>query len=406
MDDMLKGLSVIVIGAGPGGLTFARGAQSHGADVTVIEQAGDPRGDDAGYTDRSFNLTLNQVGRRVLGDERAWSGGIDLVGRAIHTLDSDEVRYASFGDDDAAILTSVPRPTLRRNMVRLTEEKGVKQWFCTSVTALDPDKGEVTIRSDLAGEAKVSADLVVVADGVHSLADSFIEGPLHGSLNLTIEPLNYVTIMLHKDAAENMSLHHVHFWHEPDSKAVAIGLPNKDGTIAVLLASRFDGIPENATPFATYRDTAAKLKHDFPQLLRLEPKLAEWVMGRKRGRFYYKSVSNYRLGEKCVVVGDAASASPPWAGFGANTAIYSADALVRFMIGLKGDLEGALAAYENHKRILAEMVLGYAREHGEFLNKQVASSPGARPIGPVLGQLVNSAVRQTNVPEGVELCTF
>ena len=67
----LARLKITVIGAGPAGLVFARNAALHGAIVTVFERAGDPRGVDAGYTNRSFNITLDNVGRQVLGDPRA-----------------------------------------------------------------------------------------------------------------------------------------------------------------------------------------------------------------------------------------------------------------------------------------------------------------------------------------------
>jgi hypothetical protein len=68
----LLDLSVIVIGGGPAGLTFARLASAQGADVTVLEQAGDPRTEEPGYTDRSFNITLDNVGRYILGDSSIW----------------------------------------------------------------------------------------------------------------------------------------------------------------------------------------------------------------------------------------------------------------------------------------------------------------------------------------------
>ena len=404
MENILKGIKIIVIGAGPGGLTFSRAAQANGATVEIIEQAGDPRGDEAGYTDRSFNLTLNNVGRTALGDERAWVGSTDIVGRAIHNIGGD-VKYASYGEGDSAILTSVPRPILRQNMVKLAQNEGVSFRFRTEVISLDPDQGQVVMETK-GGKISLAADLIVVADGIHSLADSFITGPLRGSINVRTEKLNYVTVMLSKEACHDMSLHHIHFWHEPKSSAVAIGLPNKDGTIAALLISRFDDVATSKSPFAERQQAIFRLQSDFPQLLQLEADLVDRVLGRKRGNFYYKAISDYVLGRKCVVVGDAGSASPPWAGFGANTAIYSADALLRFIVGLGGNLDQALPSYGQHKRILTELVLDYAEEHGEFLNKEVTKNPEQRPIGPVLGQLVSKAIKRSDIPQGVKLLSF
>jgi 2-polyprenyl-6-methoxyphenol hydroxylase-like FAD-dependent oxidoreductase len=401
----LDGLKIIVIGAGPGGLTFAKGAHNHGAQVEVIERAGDPRGEDAGYTDRSFNLTLNNVGRTVLGDERTWKGATMLEGRAIHKYgQDDETQYASYGEGDSAILTSVPRPVLRQNMTTLTEELGINIRFRTEVVNIKPDEGEIEVCSGDTSEV-LSADLIVVADGVHSIGDSFIE-KMGGNLNRRAEPLKYVNVMLSKESCQGMSLHHIHFWNKPDSGAVAIGLPNADGTIAALLVSKFDDIDSAQSPFETIESATNRLERNFPQLLALQPDLPQQLLGRKRASFYYKSISSYILGKKCVMVGDAGSASPPWAGFGANTAIYSADALVRFMVGFSGDLDSALKGYQEHKLTLAKYVLGYADEHGEFLNKKVTKNPEQRPIGPVLAQIVNKTLAETPPPENVDLLRF
>jgi 2-polyprenyl-6-methoxyphenol hydroxylase-like FAD-dependent oxidoreductase len=406
MNRSLKGVKVIIIGAGPGGLTFAKGARAHGATVEVIEQAGDPRGDNPGYTDRSFNLTLNCVGRRVLGDPRIWDGSTSVIGRAVHDFTNvSKVTYASPGDDEATNLTSVPRPVLRQHMVTWVNANGVELRFHTRVTSIDADAGMLQVITETGEQQSLSADLIVVADGVHSLGDQHIVDVLGGSLNTRVEPLSYVGVQLSEAACHGMSMHHIHFWQKPETDAVAIGLPNANGTIAALLVSHFDDVAIDESPFATLELATKRLQRDFPQLLEIEPDLAHQVLGRARGQFYYKSITDYVLGKKCVIVGDAGSASPPWAGFGANTAIYSADALVRFIVGLP-DLGQALNSYQQHKRVLAELVLDYASQHGEFLNKEVTKNPQQRPIGPVLGQLVNESLAKSEIPAGVELLSF
>lgn len=404
--NLLKDLHILVVGAGPGGLTFAKSALEHGALVEVIEQADDPRGSNTGYTDRSFNLTLNSVGRRVLGDERIWSGSTDVIGRAIHNFrNSKATKYTSFGQGDAALLTSIPRPILRQNMVTFAEEKGATLRFRHKAFGIDPDNGELLVENENGATATLKADLVVVADGLHSLSDTAVEALPNSSLRKRCEQLNYITVLLDRESSRNLSLHHIHFWHELESNSVAIGLPNKDGTVAVLLISRFDDAPADTSPFSTHELALSRLERDFSQLLELDPNLVNQVTGKKRGQFYYKSITNYVIGKRCVIVGDAGSASPPWAGFGANTAIYSADALVRFLVGLNS-IDQALLGYEQHKLHLASLVLDYAREHGDFLSRKVAKNPEQKPIGPILGNLINIAVKESDAPEGVELLSF
>ncbi|HEX5798259.1 MAG TPA: NAD(P)/FAD-dependent oxidoreductase [Candidatus Saccharimonadales bacterium] len=404
--NLLKDLKIIVVGAGPGGLTFAKAASLNGADVMVIERAGSPHGLNPGYTDRSFNLTLNEVGRKILGEERAWQGGTDVIGRAIHNFqNTGAIKYTEYGEGDKSILTSVPRPVLRQNLVNIVEDQGVKIHFHTKVVEVEPNLGKVVCENKDAIKKELKADVIVLADGIHSLSDVFITALPGGSLGKKQDPLSYISVMLGQKAAKGLSSHHMHFWHKAGSESVAIGMPNKDGTIATLLISPYKDVIDES-PFSMPDQAIERLKQDFPEVLSLEPDLANQVVGRKLGHFHYKSITNYILGDKCIVVGDAGSASPPWAGFGANTAIYSADVLARFLIGCNGDIQEAFLGYEKYKIALAELVLDYANEHGEFLNKEVAERPEKRPIGPVLGQIINKAMEKSDIPDGVELLSF
>jgi 2-polyprenyl-6-methoxyphenol hydroxylase-like FAD-dependent oxidoreductase len=172
-DKALDGLKVTVIGAGPAGLVFARSAIALGANVTILEKAGDPRDPDAGYLNRSFNITLDEVGRHVLADNRIWKDdGVWLVGRAVHNRSyNGSIDYADY--PETAKLVSIPRPTLRRNMVIAALQQGVTIHFHSHVTNIDPDMGTTTYLQEDGREGTIDADLVVIADGLHSIGDKF-----------------------------------------------------------------------------------------------------------------------------------------------------------------------------------------------------------------------------------------
>lgn len=395
----LKNLHITIIGAGPAGLVFARAANQHGAGVEVIERAGDPRGNDAGYTNRSFNLTINSVGRKILGDQSVLKGSTDVVGRAIHNFEGgSDTKYADFEKSEAALLTCIPRPVLRQNLVDFVEASGISVRFNTKVIGVEPDIGRVTTEDTSGSRQTVVSDLVVIADGIHSLADDLLKH-LGANLNFRTEPLNYITVLLDKEDCTDLSLHHIHFWHQKDRGAVAIGLPNSDGTVAALLISRFEDVGTDESPFETPEATQARIETDFPELLKLAPDLPEKVLKQYRGRFYYKSISQYVLSSRCVVVGDAGSATPPWAGFGANTAIYSADVLAKFLVSTEGNIDQAIEAYQAHVRALSKLVSDYASEHGQFLSSSVAKNPEQRPVGPVLAELISQASAISDRPD-------
>jgi 2-polyprenyl-6-methoxyphenol hydroxylase-like FAD-dependent oxidoreductase len=405
---ILRGLRFIVVGAGPGGLTFAKAARQHGAAVEVIEKAGDPGGKNAGYTDRSFNLTLNNVGRASINDSRVLEDSIEVVGRAMHNFGSgNSTKFVSYGEGDPAMLTSITRPILRQKLAHYAEEAGVNIRFNTEVTAIDPAVGAVTLLPADTGKIEnMNGDLLVVADGLHSLADRFIEALPNGSLNLYIEPYNYVTAQLSKESCKGLSLNHINFWHQLERGTISIGVPNKDGSIAVLMVSRFDDVSAGVSPFETLDSSAECVQKNFPQLLELDPTLPERLAGRKRGRFHYKNVTNFVLGSKTAVVGDAGNTVPPWAAFGANTGIYGADALARFLIGFSGDVQAALAAYEQHELVLEQEVSDFVNGQGEFLSARVTEHPEERRDSPMLGMIVNEITRIVPPPPGVDLLSF
>jgi flavin-dependent dehydrogenase len=399
-----KNKNFIVIGSGPGGMTFAISAAAKGANVTVIEQAGDPRGDDSGYTNKSFNLTINNVGRKILG-EHLLAGCTPVYGRAIHNFkDSGSTKFSTKVDDtkDEDILMSVSRPILRRNMVEYAERVGVKIMFNSRATAVEPNDGRVTVRSS--GDViDLVADLVVISDGLHSLADKLVGSKYNTNLHLKLDPLKYVTVKLEAGAVEESSLSYIHFWHNADKSSVAIGLPNQDNTVSVLLVSDFNDCKVEESPFPDKEATIQRLIKEFPDIYRIDNEIYRQLIGRPQGRLFHKSIPNNIVGDKCIVVGDASCAFPPWAGFGANTAIYSADALVRYIYGNNENILTSLSEYEEHADMLTKYVREFAKAHGEFLNKDVASKPDSRPIGPVLGKIVNKTIDETEVPDGVEL---
>ncbi len=397
-------MKCIVIGSGPGGLTFALAAKRNRADVVVVEKAGDPKGSDAGYTNRSFNLTINSIGRKILSND-ALDGSIAVYGRAIHNFqNTGEIKYSSNVDKtkDDEVLMSIPRPILRRNMVSIAEKNKINIQFNTEAIKLHPENGEVVVRRN--GDIKIlKGDLIVVADGLWSIADEQLKKLYRGNLSLKTDPLKYITINLNKRVAKNLNLNYIHFWHNSDKTSVAIGLPNKDKTISALLVSQFKGVDISESPFTNITAGKLRLRADFPGIFKLDENILDQLLLREQGLLYYKSAEDIVLGDKCIILGDAGSASPPWAGFGANTAIYSADALARYVFSERNNLVKNLNDYQLHNQIVTKYVREFAKEHGEFLSKNVADNPNKRPIGPVMGEIIKKSILETPISAGVSL---
>lgn len=370
--DALEGLRITVIGGGPAGLIFARDTSRNGAKVTLIEKADDPRTNDT-YTDRSFNITLESVGRYVLGDPAMWKGGSRLVGRAIHSKNKKD-KYTQYGPDPNENLISIPRPVLRKNMVNAAANAGTKLLFNTEVTKIHPHTGEVRYLDSKQHDQRLEADLLVICDGLHSIGDRYIRAIPGAELYLKPEVLSCVSSLLRKDKGHDLSGNHIHFWHE-DSGSYTIGIPNADGNTALLLASEYQDITADGRPFATPERAKERLTRDFPRLYAEAPELADQLQKQRVYKFYYKSVSHYVIGKRAVLVGDAACVVPPWAGFGANSAMYAAASLAYQLAHHKEDIAEGLKTYQAQQLVLSRLILTYVANQGEFLSGPVATVP-------------------------------
>jgi len=380
----LHRLNMLVIGAGPAGLVFARNAALNGASVTVLEQAGDPRKEDAGYTNRSFNITLDNVGRQVLGDSRAWQGGVWLDGRAIHSQTIDATTYARYGRTNDARLISIPRPVLRQNLCTLAEEAGVTLLFHSRVTTTDLDHGSLTYQSPENTSMVLKGDLIIFGDGLHSLA---ARSAKELGIEMWPEPRNYISGMITPEKNPGLSLEHIHFWHEHSNGNFTVGIPNADGSIALLIVSLFEDLPTDEHPFATALTAKTRLHRDFPHLYSVAPQLAEQLPHHRRGTFCFKTAKHYRIGQKGIIVGDAGLAFPPWAGYGANQAMYGGASLAHSLVEQGGNIDGGLNKYEATQLLLSRKLVTFVDGQGDFLSGPVADDPAGRSE-PALSMLI------------------
>ena len=385
----LRGLTAVVVGAGPAGLTFARFASQLGAKVTLLEQAGDPRGKDAGYTDRSFNITLLNVGRYTLADARAWRGGVRLVGRVVHNhKNSGRLKYGLYGEAPDLHLISIPRPLLRQNLVNLAEEQGAQLLFGRPVTTVDVNAGTATYLEPN-GESKTrKADLLVLCDGLHSFANGIARSQPEETIMYT-DQQDYFVGVVKPLAGRRYSRHHFHIWHESSKEAYALGMPAADGKLGLLIMSSFSDIGRNEHPFATPAAAKQRLSRDFTQLYKEFPELTEQLPTRWRGHFYYKRLPSYKLGERGVIIGDAGCAFPPNVGAGANTAFYGASSLVYQLAKAGGDIEKARTIYARQLGRLSELLHTFARQHSAFLSSETAAdNPSDHADSAIFGGLI------------------
>ena len=333
---------VTIIGAGLGGLTLARVLHVHGIAATVYEAeaSADARGQ-GGLLD--IHEYKGQLALKAAGLYEEFRGLIQAEAESQCVLDKDGNVLLYEPDKGNGGRPEVPRGELRRILLD-SLPAGMVRWGhkTTAVSPLGNGRHLVTF----ANGSTVTADLLVGADGAWSrvrpilseakpeyVGTSFIETFLFDSEvrhKATAEAVGSGTmmalapgkgIMAHREA--DATLHAYVALNKPEDWIASIDFSDPVSTLA-RVAAEFDGWAPELTTLLTATETDPMLRPIYS--LPIEQR--------------WKRVSRVTL------IGDAAHLMSPFAGEGANLAMYDGAELGRAIAAHPGDVETALIAYE------------------------------------------------------------
>jgi 2-polyprenyl-6-methoxyphenol hydroxylase-like FAD-dependent oxidoreductase len=332
---------VTIVGAGLGGLTLARVLHVNGIPVTVYEGEDSPTArTQGGMLDiHEYN---GQAALKAAGLMKEFHGLIMEGREATRILDRDGTVLFDEPDDGTGGRPEVQRGELRQ-MLLDSLPAGTVQWGhkVTGARALGEGRHEVTF----ADGSTVDAGLLVGADGAWSRVR-----PLLSDATPEYAGFSFVeTYLLDADTR-----------HPASAKAVGDGAmfalaPGKGigahresrgnlHTYVVLSRSQdwFDGID-----FTDPARAAARVAEEFDGWA---PELTALITDGESGpvlRPIYSLPGEHRWGRVpgVTLIGDAAHLMPP-SGEGANLAMYDGAELGKALAAHSGDVEAALAEYE------------------------------------------------------------
>ncbi|WP_256569229.1 FAD-dependent oxidoreductase [Myxococcus qinghaiensis] len=313
--------AVTVVGAGLVGSLLSVFLARRGYSVEVLERRPDMRREviDAG---RSINLAISTRGlyalRQVGLEEEALKHAIPMRGRMIHPP-KGALAYQPYGKDDSQHINSLSRAWLNKFLMSAAEATGrVNIRFKQRVTQADLAKGSLTVLDEATGQERQEEGRVLFGtDGSGSAVRQAMEQV--PGFEATQEQLGHgykeLTIPAGPGGAFQMEKHALHIW--PRGTYMLIGLPNEDGSFTCTLFLPWKG-PVSFESLDTPARLEAFFEEQFPDAKALIPDLTEAFFARPTGSMVTVKCAPWRVGDKALVLGDAAHAIVPFFGQGMN----------------------------------------------------------------------------------------
>uniref|UniRef100_A0A673XDZ9 Kynurenine 3-monooxygenase n=1 Tax=Salmo trutta TaxID=8032 RepID=A0A673XDZ9_SALTR len=332
---------VAVVGGGLVGALNACYFAKRGFQVEVFESREDIRQAKI-VKGRSINLALSHRGRQALKqvgmEDTIVSKGIPMHSRMIHSLNGTQspIPYGKKGQVILLykILCFVTAAAETYPNTNLNFAHKLLDW--------STETGAMTFVRAEGAKEEIQADLIVGCDGAFSaIRKQFLRQSRfnysqtyipHGYLELTMPPIN---------GEFAMKPNYLHIW--PRNTFMMIALPNLDKTFTCTLFMPF----EEFEKVTTGDQVITFFQKYFPDAI---PLIGAEALKRDYFRLPAQAMvsvkcSPYHLGDKCVLMGDAAHAVVPFYGQGMNAGFEDCLVFNEIMDQLNEDFSAVLPEY-------------------------------------------------------------
>ena len=364
-----------MIGAGLAGPLLATYLAKRGYSVEIFERRPDMRKESIS-AGRSIILALSIRGNHALKEvglyDKIKSNTIPMKGRMIHDLNSG-IHLQPYGQKENEVIFSVSRAHLNMELMTLAEETGnVTIRFNHQLLSADLEQNKLLFQlSDSLEKIEWSFNRVIGCDGSASIlrksivekADiQYVKKPLgHGYKELTIPPMKSGKFQIEPNA--------LHIW--PRGNHMLIALPNNDCSFTCTLFFPMIGKTSFET-VKTEKDIFDLFQSQFPDAIKLIPNLVEDFQKNPTGDLASVYCKPWHLGDKALLIGDAAHAVAPFFGQGMNASFQDCSTLAKLMDQNENDWNTIFNAFSSTQvengHAIADMALENYLEMRDHVN--------------------------------------
>ena len=364
-----------MIGAGLAGPLLATYLAKRGYSVEIFERRPDMRKESIS-AGRSINLALSIRGNHALKEvglyDKIKSNTIPMKGRMIHDLNSG-IHLQPYGQKENEVIFSVSRAHLNMELMTLAEETGnVTIRFNHQLLSADLEQNKLLFQlSDSLEKIEWSFNRVIGCDGSASIlrksivekADiQYVKKPLgHGYKELIIPPMKSGKFQIEPNA--------LHIW--PRGNHMLIALPNNDCSFTCTLFFPMIGKTSFET-VKTEKDIFDLFQSQFPDAIKLIPNLVEDFQKNPTGDLASVYCKPWHLGDKALLIGDAAHAVAPFFGQGMNASFQDCSTLAKLMDQSENDWNTIFNAFSSTQvengHAIADMALENYLEMRDHVN--------------------------------------
>ena len=365
---------VTLIGAGLNGPLLGIALARRGFGVEIYERRADMRriSMSAG---RSINLAISARGIHALQQVGLWDSMQSVVtpmkGRMMHSVAGD-LTFQPYGKNDREVIYSVSRADLNIALLGAAEAAGVRLHFNERCIGYESKYETIRFENEETGrEHEVVSPVTVGCDGSASAVR--MELLKQNRFNFSQQYLDYgykeLTIPASCPGQHSIEQHALHIW--PRGSFMLIALPNLDGSFACILFLPFQGNP-GFDSLGNPQDVVRFFQTQFPDAFAMMPGLADNFLANPTGAMVTVKCAPWHIGNKMLILGDAAHAIVPFFGQGINCGFEDCMILVDLIDRRGPDWAGVFAEFERVRKPNTDAIANMAVENFVEMRDHVA----------------------------------